>query len=120
MMKVRFEAQRMAVLIEFVVGAGLAVFFHWVLHNGGQAFIIFGVGMLLSLATWLLREDIVDIREKMLEDYREFHDLPDAMRRIEDPECLLKARQIVTRVARNMSLLQKGYIPMDETEFMLE
>jgi len=42
------------------------------------------------------------------------------MRRIEDPECLQKAREIVARITRNMSLLQRGFIPMDETEFMME
>jgi hypothetical protein len=120
MIKLKVKMQKMAALIEFIAGAGLAVFFHWGLHNQMAAYIIFGTGLLLSLATWLLREDIFEIREKMLDEYREFHDLPDAMRKIEDPECQLKARQIVGRVARNMSLLQKGYIPMDETEFMME
>jgi hypothetical protein len=119
-MKVKSTMQRMAALIEFVVGAGLAIFFHMVLEEKGAALSIFGLGLLLSVATWLLREDIVEVRERMLEDYREFHELPDAMRRIEDPECLFKARQIIARVKRNMSLLQRGFIPMDETEFMLE
>src|SRR6185369_12752838 len=118
-MKVKIRMQRMAALIEFLLGAGLALFFHFVLHDRVTAFTIFGVGLLLSLATWLLREDIVEIRERLLEEYREFHELPDAMRRIEDPECLLKAREIIARVSRNMSLLQRGFIPMDETEFML-
>lgn len=119
-MKVKLRMQRMAALIEFVVGSGLAIFFHLVLHDRVAAFTIFGVGMLLSLATWLLREDIVEIRERLLEEYREFHELPDAIRRIEDPECLQKAREIIARITRNMSLLQRGFIPMDETEFMME
>jgi hypothetical protein len=120
MMKVKLRMQRMAALIEFVVGAGLAIFFHFVLHDQVAAFSIFGVGLLLSLATWLLREDIIEIRERLVEEYREFHELPDVMRRIEDPECLQKAREIIARITRNMSLLQRGFIPMDETEFMLE
>src|SRR5919201_57088 len=116
-MRVKSSMQRLAALIEFIVGAGLAIFFHLVLHDRVAAFTIFGVGLLLSLATWLLREDIVEIREQLLEEYREFHELPDVMRKIEDPECVLKAREIIKRVKRNMSLLQRGYIPMDETEF---
>jgi hypothetical protein len=119
-MRVKSRMQRMAALIEFIVGAGLAIFFHLVLHDQVAAFTTFGVGLLLSLATWLLREDIVEIREKLLEEHRDFHELPDAMHRIEDPECLQKAREILARVTRNMSLLQRGFIPMDETEFMLE
>lgn len=119
-MKVKLRMQRMAAFIEFIVGAMLAIFFHFVLHELVAAFTIFGVGLLLSLATWLLREDIVEIRERLLEEYREFHALPDALRRIEDPECLKKAREIIARITRNMSLLQRGFIPMDESEFMLE
>lgn len=119
-MKIKSRMQRMAALIEFVVGSGLAIFFHFVLHDRVAAFIIFGVGLLLSLGTWLLREDIIEIRDRLLEEYREFHELPDAMRKIEDPECIKKAREIVSRVKRNMSLLQRGFIPLDEAEFMLE
>jgi hypothetical protein len=84
------------------------------------AFIIFGVALLLSLSNWLLREDIVEIRERLVEEYREFHELPDALRKIEDPECLKKAREIITRVTNNLSLLQRGFVPLDETEFMME
>lgn len=119
-MKVKSRMQRMAALIEFIVGSGLAIFFHLVLHDRVAAFTIFGVGLLLSLATWLLREDVIEIRERLLEEYREFHELPDALRRIEDPECLLKAREIISRITRNMFLLERGFIPMDETEFMME
>jgi hypothetical protein len=119
-MKLKLRMQRMAALIEFLLGAGLAIFFHFVLHDRAAAFIIFGIGLLLSLATWLLREDIMEIRERLLDEYREFHELPDVMRKIEDPACILKAREIIARVKRNMSLLQRGYIPLDETEFMLE
>jgi hypothetical protein len=119
-MKIKAKMQPMAALIEFVASAGLAIFFHLVLHERVAAFIIFGVGLLLSLATWLLREDIMEIREKLLYEYREFHELPDALRKIEDPECHKKAREIIARITRNMALLQRGFIPMDESEFMLE
>lgn len=119
-MKVKAKMQPMATLIEFVASAGLAIFFHMVLHEQVAAFIIFGVGLLLSLATWLLREEITEIRERLLSEYREIHELPVAMRKIEDPECHKKAQEIISRVVRNMSLLERGFIPMDETEFMLE
>ena len=119
-MTVKAKMHPMAALIEFVASAGLAIFFHLVLHEREVAFTIFGVGLLLSLATWLLREDILKIREKLLYEYREFHELPDALRKIDDPECHKKAREIIARITRNMSLLQRGFIPMDETEFMLE
>jgi hypothetical protein len=119
-MKVIAKMQPIATLIEFVASAGLAIFFHLVLHEREVAFTIFGIGLLLSLATWLLREDITEIREKLLYEYREFHELPVALRKIEDSECQKKAQEIIGRVIRNMSLLERGFIPMDETEFMLE
>lgn len=119
-MAIRPAVQKMAIFIEFFVGAGLAIFFHLVLEDHAAALIIFGIGLLLSVATWLIREEVSETRERLLDDYREFHSLPDVMRRIDDPECQIKARQIIARVTRNMSLLQRGFIPMDETEFMLE
>jgi hypothetical protein len=119
-MRVKSTMQRLAALIEFVVASGLAAFFHIVLEEKGAALSIFGCGLLLSLATWLLREDIIEMREKMLEDYCEHHELPDVMSKIHDPECIAKAKQIIARVTRNMTLLQRGFIPLDETEFMLE
>jgi hypothetical protein len=119
-MKVKSTMQRLAALIEFVVAAGIAIFFHMVLEEKEAALSIFGVGMLISLASWLLREDLIGVREKILDDYREFHELPAALHRIDDPDCLAKARQIIDRVTRNMTLLQRGFIPLEETEFMME
>lgn len=46
----------MAILTEFLAGSGLAIFFHWVPHYQEAAYTICGVGLLLSLATCLLRE----------------------------------------------------------------
>ena len=52
------KIQNMAVLIEFIAGSGLAIFFHQVLRYPEAAYTIFGIGVLLSLVTYLLREDI--------------------------------------------------------------
>ena len=49
------KIQNMAVFIEFLAGSGLAIFFHWVLDYKEAAYVIFAVGILLSLVTWLLR-----------------------------------------------------------------
>ena len=57
------KIHNMAVFIEFLAGSGLAIFFHLVLHNAEAAYIIFGIGILFSLATYLLREDIEQTRE---------------------------------------------------------
>ena len=53
----------MAVLVEFLTGSGLAILFHWVLKYHEAAYVIFGFGVLLSLATYLLREHMEKTRK---------------------------------------------------------
>lgn len=110
----------MAVLIEFIAGSGLAIFFHQVLRYPEAAYIIFGIGVLLSLVTYLLREDIEKTREELLEQYHKAHELTFAIAQISDPECQSKAHELMASAMRSILLLQQGYIPMDETEFNLE
>ena len=110
----------MAVLIEFLAGSGLAIFFHLVLHYPEAAYITFGVGVLLSLVTYLLREDIEKTREGLIEQYNQAHEVTFAISRISDPECQTKAHELMAATMRTIALLQQGYIPMDETEFYLE
>lgn len=114
------KIQNMAVLIEFIAGSGLAIFFHWVLHYQEAAYIIFGIGVLLSLVTYLLREDIEKTREGLLEQYHHAHEVTFAIARISDPECQAKAHELMAGAMRTVALLQQGYIPMDEMEFYLE
>ena len=114
------KIQKIAVLIEFLAGSALAVFFHQVLRYPEAAYTIFGVGVLLSLVTYLLREDIEKTRTELLRRYSQAHELTFAIARISDPECQSKAQELMASAMRTISLLQKGYIPMDETEFNLE
>ena len=114
------KIQNIAVLIEFLAGSGLAVFFHQVLQYPEAAYTIFGIGVLLSLATYLLRESIEKTRTELLEQYSQTHELTFAIARISDAECQGKAHELMASAMRTVSLLQQGYIPMDETEFFLE
>jgi hypothetical protein len=114
------KMQKIAVLIEFLAGSALAIFFHQVLRYPEAAYTIFGIGVLLSLVTYLLREDIAKTRAELLEQYHQAHELTFAIARISDPECQSKAHEVMTSAMRTISLLQQGYIPMDETEFYLE
>jgi hypothetical protein len=114
------KMQKIAVLIEFLAGSGLAIFFHQVLRYPEAAYTIFGIGVLLSLGTYLLREDIEKTRGELLEQYHQAHELTFAIARISDPECQSKAHELMASAMRTISLLQQGYIPMDETEFYLE
>lgn len=110
----------LAVFIEFLVGSGLAIFFHMVLHNEAAAYIIFGIGILLALTTYLVREEIGKSRERLLEQYHQAHEIPFAIARIADPECQAKAHELMAGAKRTIALLQQGFIPLDESEFYLE
>jgi hypothetical protein len=114
------KMRKIAVLIEFLAGSALAIFFHQVLRYPEAAYTIFGIGILLSLVTYLLREDIEKTRAELLEQYHQAHELTFAIAGISDPECQSKAHELMASVMRTISLLQQGYIPMDETEFNLE
>jgi hypothetical protein len=114
------KIQNMAVFIEFLTGAGLALFFHWVLHYPEAAFSIFGIGILLSLATYLLREDLEKTRTELTDHYHQAHEIVFAVAQITEPECLHKAHELLAGTKRTIRLLQQGFIPLDETEFYLE
>ena len=119
-MKLSKKIQEMAVFIEFLASAGLAIFFHLVLHNPDAAYSIFGIGILLALATYLLREDLEKTRHELLDQYNQAHELTFALSQISDPECQTRAQELLAGNKRTISMLQQGYIPLDETEFYLE
>ena len=110
----------MAVFIEFLAGAGLAIFFHVVLHNEMAAYMIFGMGILLSLVTYLVREDIEKTRASLVGQYQQVHEIPFALAQIGDAECQAKAGELIAATMKNIAMLQQGYIPLDEMEFYLE
>lgn len=116
----RKKIQDMAIFIEFIAGSGLAIFFHLVLHHEEAAYIMFGVGILLSLATYLLREDIEQAREKLIIQYDNAHEIIFTLAKITDPECRNKALEILAGSQRTLALLLQGYVPLDETEFYMK
>jgi hypothetical protein len=119
-MNVKSRLQHMAALIEFLAGGGLGIFFHSVLNYQEASYIIFGTGILLSLATYLIREQLARVRTELVTSYDESHQLAFALSRIVDSECQAKARQLVAGIGKNIALLQQGYVPLEETEFFLE
>lgn len=114
------KIHNLAVFVEFLASAGLAVFFHLVLHKPDVASVIFGVGILLSLATYLLREDIEKSCRNLSEQYLQAHELTFALSQISDPECQARVQDMLAGNKRTIYLLQQGYIPLDESEFYLE
>lgn len=119
-MSLTTKIHNLAVFVEFLASAGLAVFFHLVLHKPDVAYVIFGVGILLSLATYLLREDIEKSRRDLSELYHHAHELTFALSRIRDPECQARVQDLLEGSKRTIQLLQQGYIPLDDSEFYLE
>ena len=110
----------MATFIEFIAGSGLAIFFHLVLHHEEAAYMIFGVGILLSLATYLLREDIGQTRDKLTDQYDKAHEITFTIARMTDPECRDKAQEVLAGAQRTLALLVQGYVPLDETEYYMK
>lgn len=110
----------MAVFIEFIAGTLLAVFFHLVLDHPEVAYVIFGIGILLSLATWLLREDIERSKHELSSRYFQAHELTFALNGIDDTECRAKAGELLAGIKKTITMLQQGYLPLDETEFYLK
>lgn len=112
--------QNIAALVEFLAGSGLAIFFHIVLDYAEAAYIIFGMGILLSLGTYLLREDIEKTRDALLDQYHRAHETTFMIAQIADPECHAKAHEVMAAAKRTLSLLHHGRIPLDENEYYLE
>lgn len=110
----------MAVFIEFLAGSGLAIFFHLVLHNEEAAYLTFGMGILLSLVTYLVREDVAKLKSELTTQYQQVHSIPFALSQVTDPECQAKAQDLIAGTLKNISQLQQGYIPLDEMDFYLE
>lgn len=119
-MEISNKIKNMAVFIEFLAGSGLAIFFHLVLHSPVAAYSIFGIGVLLSLATYLLREDLEKTRHELVNQYHQAHEITFAISQINDQECQIKAQELLAGSKRTIALLQQGFIPLDETEFYLE
>jgi hypothetical protein len=119
-MRLSKKIQEMAVFIEFAASAGMAIFFHIVLDNPQVAYSIFGIGLLLSLATYLLREDMEKTRHELIVQYHQAHELTFALAQISDPECQVRSQELLAGNKRTISMLQQGFIPLDETEFYLE
>lgn len=110
----------MAVFIEFLAGSGLAIFFHLVLHNEEAAYLTFGMGILLSLVTYLVCEDVAKLKSELTMQYRQVHAIPFALSQVTDPECQAKAQDLIAGTLKNIGQLQQGYIPLDEMDFYLE
>ena len=106
-MKFTKKIQHMAVFIEFLAASGLAIFFHMILHIPEAAYSIFGIGILLSLATHLIREDLENTRCELTGQYHQAHEITFAIAQINDSECQIKAQELLNGIKRTILLLQQ-------------
>lgn len=113
------KIQHVTVFVEFLAGSGLAIFFHWVLHFQEIAYGIFAMGALLSLATYLIREEMERCRSELIERYDQAHEISFMMAKITDAECHAAADSLIASAKRTMLLLQQGYVPLDDSEYYL-
>ena len=120
MREINEKIQDMAVFIEFLTGSGLAIFFHLVLNNEDAAYIVFGLGILLSLVTYLVREDVGKAKSELMAQYQQVHVIPFALAQVTDPECQAKAQDIIASTLKSIIQLQQGFIPLDEMDFYLD
>lgn len=110
----------MAIFIEFIIGSLLAIYFHWVLHYEEAAYILFGFGILLALATYLLKHEILISQKSLATLFQGDHELSCALAAITDHECQLKSQELLTDFKKNLAQLQHGYLLLNEAEFYLE
>jgi hypothetical protein len=110
----------MAILIEFIIGSLLAIYFHWVLQYKEAAYILFGFGVLLALATYLLKHEILVSQKKLAILFQGNHELSIALAAITDPECQLKSQELLIDFKKNLAQLERGYLLLNEAEFYLE
>jgi hypothetical protein len=110
----------MSILIEFIVGAVLAIYFHWVLQYHEASYIVFGIGLLLSLATYLIKEQITATQGQLITLYEGEHEITQALAAITDNECQHKSKELLTDFKRHLSQLQQGYLLLNQSEFYLE
>jgi hypothetical protein len=110
----------MSILIEFIVGSALAIYSHWAFNSKEAAYIIFGISILLALATYLIREEITKTRRALSNLYQGSQEITEALSAIKDPECQQKSQELVTVFKKNLHLLERGYLLLNEAEFYLE
>jgi hypothetical protein len=76
--------------------------------------------VLLSLATYLIREHTEKTRVELCRCYNNAHEITFAIAQINDPECQAKANELMAAAKRALVLLQQGFIPLDQSEYYLE
>lgn len=110
----------MRTLIEFLVAAGLALGFHFGLSLEREAYVLFGVGVLLTLAVHLILDRLHAVETRTIDAVARAHRIESALERIRDPEALVKSRSVLDTTHHVLTLLGDGAIPLTEGEYYFE
>jgi hypothetical protein len=110
----------MRTLIEFLVAAGLALGFHFGLSLEREAYVLFGVGVLLTLAVHLILDRLHAAEMRTIEAVARAHRIESALERVHDPEAIVKSRSVLDTTYRVLALLGDGAIPLTEGEYYFE
>jgi hypothetical protein len=114
------NGELMRTLLEFLVAAGLALLFHFGLSLEREAYVLFGVGVLLTLAVHLILDRLRAAEARTLEAVAHAHRIESALERIEDPEAVVKSRSVLDTTHQVLVLLGDGAIPLTEGEYYFE
>ncbi len=115
-------------LLELMIGTALGLAFHFLLRNDTVTWIVLGVGVLISLATSLIRHDLNYIRSSLGQDFKAGNEklaaetlhIAGLLSEIIDVECHAKAHEVIESTKKTLTILKEGYIPLDEAEFYLK
>lgn len=110
----------MRTLVEFLVAAGLALLFHFGLSLEREAYVLFGVGVLLTLAVYLILDRLRAAETRTVEAVAHAHRIESALERIQDPEAVVKSRSVLDTTHHVLVLLGDGAIPLTEGEYYFE
>ena len=110
----------MRTLLEFLVAAGLALLFHFGLRLEHEAYVLFGIGVLLTLAVHLILDRMHSLHCRVYEAIGRVTRLDTTLERITDPEGVVKGRAVIDTANRVLTLLSQGTIPLTEGEYYFE
>lgn len=100
------------ILLEFLVGAALALVFHFALHQPIVAYVVFGVGLLITLATWL-------IIDRIQLEIRTSNKIEGLLSEIKDTRFVEAARETVAECEHRLLELIKGRMRVGPDELSI-
>lgn len=106
--------------IEFLLAAGLALSFHFGLRLEHEAYLLFGIGLLLTLAVHLILDRFNGVHYQLQGVLGRVNRFESILEGLKDPEAILKGRALLETTHNVLKLLRDGSIPLTEAEYYYE